>query len=114
MCSARATTFVTLGTGTTDFDVDIDAGTGTDRFVADTPDLVGNEEAIALVLSNFEEVEIGNQVDLSAVGATAVTVDVGELGFDRVITNGITGSDDAGDFLILDEMADGGHGCAVW
>ena len=95
---------VTLASSTTTLGATVDAGAGTDRVVADGGDLSGNESGISGGLSNFEELEVQDQVDTSGA---PVMINVGTLGFDRVITNG-TSAGATGNNLILDELADNG------
>jgi len=68
-----------------DMTVTVDAGAGTDRVVSTSALLSGNEEDIAAGQSNFEQVEVSDQVDVSGGD---VVIDMSLLGFDYIVTNG--------------------------
>jgi len=105
---------VTLADGTTAVASTIDGGAGTNRVAAKSGVLSGNESTIAAGLTNFQQLEISEQVDLGATtGNGSVAIDLAELGFDYVVTNGTTTaattSDGSfADALELNNMANNG------
>jgi S-layer protein len=80
--------------------VTIDGGAGTDVLAMNSAAAAGANAAFAAKFVNFEILEIADQVALAA----NVTVDLGVLKYDHVVTNGTTGNFS----LILDKMATGG------
>ncbi|MDY0185614.1 MAG: hypothetical protein RBR43_07045 [Desulfuromonadaceae bacterium] len=81
--------------------VTIDGGAGTDVLAMNSAAAAAANAAFAAKFVNFEILEIADEVALTA----DVTVDLGVLKYDHVVTNGIA----SGNFsLILDKMANGG------
>jgi S-layer protein len=88
----------------------IDGGADTDLLAMDSAAAAGADAAFASKFTNFEQLEIAEQVDISTA---SVTVDLSVLEYDHVVTNGtesgaVTTSD--GSFvnaLIFDNAANG-------